>query len=129
MADNNNNEGWTYRLGFDALWMYDTYSTKAEAVEEGIKEAKKRNAKEILVGKAVQDVMPVIDVRVVIDNIRDDMYKAYGGVTFGYLEDVEEEQAMDLGKKLNAVLKEWLKKYDYEPDFCHVIMVERIKVK
>ena len=124
----NNNKKWTYRLGIDVRWMHDDYKTKDEAIREGIKEAKKRNAKEVFIGKKVQDVMPVIDVREVIDNIQDDMYEAYGEVSYGYLDDVKNEQAMDLGKKLNAVLKEWLKNNNLEPDFYHIITIEKIEV-
>lgn len=124
------NDGkWTYRLGFDVRWMHDTYKTKDEAIVEGIKETKKRNAKEVFIGEAVQDTMPVIDVKEVIDNIANDMYEAYGEVSYGYLDDVKNEQAMDLGKKLNAVLKEWLKENNYEPDFYHIIEIEKIEVR
>ena len=65
----NDGKKWTYRLGFDVRWMHDTYKTKDEAIVEGIKEAKKRNAKEVFIGEAVQDAIPVIDVDDVIDNI------------------------------------------------------------
>lgn len=120
---------WTYKLGFDVLWVDDAYDTKDEAIREGIKEAKKRHAKEVFIGKEVQDIMPVIDVKEVIDNIANDMYEAYGEVSFGYLEDITNEQGMELGKKLNAVLKEWLKNNNLEPDFYQVITVEKIEVR
>ena len=127
-----NNDGkWTYRLESEeyGLWMHDTYKTKEEAIREAIKEAKECKSKQIYIGEAVQDAMPVIDVIEVIDNIADDMYEAYGDIADGYLDYVKNEQAMDLGKKLNAVLKEWLKENNYEPDFYHIIQVEKIEVR
>ena len=125
-----NNDGkWTYRLGFDVRGMHDTYKTKDEAIVEGIKEAKKRNAKEVYIEEAVQDTIPVIDVDTVIENIQDDMCEAYGEFAEGYLNCVKSEQALDLEKKLNAVLQEWLKNNNLEPNFYHIVGIEKIEVK
>ena len=125
----NNDRKWTYRLGFDVRWMHDTYKTKDEAIVEGIKEAKKRNAKEVFIGEEVQYAIPVIDVNVVIDNIVNDMHEVYGKLSDGYLDDVKSEQAIDLERKLNAVLQEWLKDNNLEPDFYHIVNVEKIEVR
>lgn len=122
---------WTYRLESDGqeAWTHGIYKTKEEAIKEGIKEAKEFKSKQIYIGEAVQDAIPVIDVDEVIDNIVNDMYEAYGEVTEGYLDDVKSEQAIDLEKKLNAVLQEWLKDNNLEPNFYHILYVEEIEVR
>ena len=127
----NNDKKWTYRLESygQGSWMHDTYKTKDEAIKKGIEQAKECNAKEVLIVKTVQDAIPVIDVDTVIENIQDDMCEAYGEFAEGYLNCVKSEQALDLEKKLNAVLQEWLKDNNLEPDFYHIIEVEKIEVR
>ena len=122
---------WTYRLESDeqGVWMHDTYKTKDEAIKKGIEQAKECNAKEVLIGKAVQDAIPVIDVEVILDNIVNDMYEVYGELSDGYLDNVKSEQAIDLEKKLNAVLQDWLKNNNLEPNFYHIIEVEKLEVR
>ena len=127
----NNDRKWTYKLEkYDQeAWANDVFETKEEAIKEGIKEAKEFKSKQIYIGEAVQDAIPVIDVDEVIDNIVNDMYEAYGEVTEGYLDDVKSEQAIDLEKKLNAVLQEWLKDNNLEPNFYHIVEVEKLEVR
>ena len=122
---------WTYRLESDEqeAWTHGIYKTKEEAIKEGIKEAKEFKSKQIYIGEAVQDTIPVIDVDTVIENIQDDMYDAYGEFADGYLDNVKSEQAIDLEKKLNAVLQEWLKNNNLEPNFYHIIEVEKLEVR
>lgn len=127
----NNCWKWSYKLEEyeQDECVNDVFDTKEEAIKAAIKAAKEFKSEQIYIGKAVQDAMPVIDVREVIDNIANDMYEAYGEVSYGYLDDVKNEQAMDLGKKLNAVLKEWLKNNNLEPDFYRIITIEKIEVR
>ena len=127
----NNCWKWTYNLEEHGqkVWVNDVFETKEEAIKEGIKEAKEFKSKQIYIGEAVQDAIPVIDVDEVIDNIVNDMYEAYGEVTEGYLDDVKSEQAIDLEKKLNAVLQDWLKNNNLEPNFYHIVGIEKIEVR
>ena len=57
------------------------------------------------------------------------MYEAYGEFSDGYLDNVKSEQAIDLEKKLNAVLQEWLENNNLEPNFYRIITIEKIEVK
>ena len=127
----NNDKKWTYKLESDGqeVWTHGIYKTKEEAIKEGIKEAKYIKNKHIYIEEAVQDTIPVIDVDTVIENIQDDMCEAYGEFAEGYLNCVKSEQALDLEKKLNAVLQEWLKNNNLEPNFYHIIQVEEIEVR
>ena len=111
------------------VWVNDVFETKEEAIKEGIKEAKELKNKHIYIGEVVQDIIPTIEVDDVIDNIMNDMYEAYGEVAKGYLDDVKSEQAIDLEKKLNAVLQEWLKDSNLEPKFYHIEEIEKLEVK
>ena len=122
---------WTYKLESDGqeAWTHGIYKTKKEAIKEGIKEAKYLKNKYIYIEEAVQDAIPAIDVDEVIENIQDDMCEAYGEFAEGYLNCVKSEQALDLEKKLNAVLQEWLKDNKYEPNFYHILYVETIRVE
>lgn len=127
----NNDEKWTYRLENDeqGVWMHDTYKTKDEAIKKGIEQAKECNAKEISIGKTVQDVLPNIDADDVISDIQDNMYDAYGDFAEDYLDYVKTEEIKELDNKLNAVLQEWLENNNLEPNFYHIIEVEKLEVR
>ena len=127
----NNCWKWSYKLEEyeQDECVNDVFDTKEEAIKEAIKAAKEFKSEQIYIGAAIQDAIPVIEVDEVIDNIVNDMYEAYGEVTEGYLDDVKSEQAIDLEKKLNAVLKEWLKDNNLEPNFYHIVEVEKLEVR
>ena len=127
----NNCWKWSYKLEEyeQHECVNDVFDTKEEAIKAAIKAAKEFKSEQIYIGAAIQDAIPVIDVDEVIDNIVNDMYEAYGEVTESYLDDVKSEQAIDLEKKLNAVLQEWLKNNNLEPNFYHIVEVEKLEVR
>ena len=127
----NNCWKWSYKLEEyeQDECVNDVFDTKEEAIKEAIKAAKEFKSEQIYIGAAIQDAIPVIDVDEVIDNIVNDMYEAYGELAEGYLNCIKNEQALDLEKKLNAVLQEWLKNNNLEPNFYHIVEVEKLEVR
>ena len=125
----NNTGRWTYQLSWEDMWQHDTYDTKEEAIEVGIREAKENRCTIIFIGQTLADVEPCVDTDVVIENIQENMQEEFGEYAEDYLDNIKEEERKDLDNKLNAVLQKWLEDNKYEPDFYHIINIEKIKVE
>lgn len=65
----------------------------------------------------------------VIENLQEQSDEYCGEVAETYLDDVTKEQEKDLEEKLNAVLNEWLIKYNHEPTFFYLDNIEKVRLE
>jgi hypothetical protein len=65
----------------------------------------------------------------VIESLQEQSDERCGEVSETYLNDVTKEQEKDLEEKLNAVLNEWLTKYNHQPTFYYLDNVEKVRLE
>lgn len=105
------------------------YTSGYSSVEEALKEAELDIGEDlkigiiVWVGEVALPALPTIDVDRILEQIGCNYYDEYGENAGDYLRYVKKEHEEELEEKLNAVLSEWVKKYNYEPDFYKVEFV------
>lgn len=70
-----------------------------------------------------------IDGGSIIENLQDQACSECGEFADGFLDDVSKVEEEELSEKLNNVLNEWIKKYNYSPEFYNIYGVEKISAK
>lgn len=119
--------GWDDRIL--AGWSSDTFDAKEEAIAAGMIEARKDGRISFFVGRVVDVGLPVIDARLVLDQLGEQMYDEFETYAEDYLVDVPGEQVKELEDGLNKVFKEWAEKYGHVPNWETIVDEERIEVK
>ena len=64
-----------------------------------------------------------------IENLQEQSDERCGESSETFLDDVTKEQEKDLEEKLNAVLNEWLTKYNHQPTFYYLDNIEKVQLK
>ena len=65
----------------------------------------------------------------VIESLQEQSGERCGEVSETFLDDVTKEQEKDLEEKLNAVLNEWLTKYNHQPTFYYLDNIEKVRLE
>ena len=64
-----------------------------------------------------------------IENLQEQSDERCGEASETFLDDVTKEQEKDLEEKLNAVLNEWLTKYNHQPTFYYLDNIEKVRLE
>jgi hypothetical protein len=121
-----NNQDYCY--SFDGE-RYHKFDEDCHTYEKAIKLVKKEMRKEeytkcyigIAVPVTIEDILSRNDyAEDVINAIVENTYDNYGEYAENYLEDVPTAQMYELDFMLKNTIAEWLKKYDYKPNFFKV---------
>ena len=64
-----------------------------------------------------------------IENLQEQSDERCGEASETFLDDVTKEQEKDPEEKLNAVLNEWLIKYNHEPTFFYLDDIEKVRLE
>ncbi|MBB6716250.1 hypothetical protein [Clostridium gasigenes] len=124
---------WMYSLTDSEVWQGEEFNTKEEAITEGRKEAIRGQEEEFRndyfsVGQ-IEKVFPSgVDVENILENVAENTRADICEVGDDYLYDVTENHSQELEEKLNEVLFEWMKKYEYEPTFYAIKNIEQIEL-
>lgn len=119
--------GWVYMLGDEHT--SETFETKEEAIAEGLSVhgEDEWSSGEILRVGYFETFKPHISVENVLERIMGDSYDCGGEYSYGYLEDVTEEQEKELEEELNGVLQKWIEKHGFKANFGEVYKCEEIE--
>lgn len=113
----------------EEIWYSDIdCDTREEAIQKGMKYAKKENLKSFRIGKIIPCGVPNIDIDWVLERAEEQLYDEVGESSEIYLDGVTKEQIEELDEQLNEVFYQWHKKHKLEPDCFEVIDNEVIKV-
>lgn len=142
-----NNLKWTCALATDEHWFNEEeYDTREEAIKAGREQALKAN-KEIskngraevfgseaeyeipffLVGRIIR-FEPKINTVSVLEQISEEAWD-FNEYVEEYLCNVRKEDQAVLDKRVNEVLKEWLKEFHYEPSFYQYDDTQEVPVE
>ncbi|KHD14360.1 hypothetical protein [Clostridium butyricum] len=120
---------WTYEIDVTReIWRGGVYNTKEKAIENGKKDAIEDGKQSFKVGIIEEPTNFGVDVDQIINNIQEAMYDDIGEVAEDYLDDVSNEDALDLEKRLNEVFCKWQEEHNYKPSFYKVISEEILYV-
>jgi len=112
------------------IWSSDIdCNSREESIEEGMKYAKEDGLKSFRIGKAIPCSIPNIDIDLVLERAREQLYDEVGEPAEVYLDGVTKEQIKELDEQLYEVFYQWNKKYKLEPSCYNVINDEVIEVK
>lgn len=121
---------WTYETNIhNDIWRGNLVSSKEEAIQQGMKEAKEEGFSNFKIGIAVKPLQLDLDVDFLLERISESYFDEYGEVAEDYLSDVSSEDQVELEKRLNKVFYEWVEEKGYTPSFYTVENEEIIQVK
>lgn len=118
---------WMYNYSDDGIWSNsDYYDIKEDAIKNGNEEFVGEYDR-FYVGqiKSARNDVHVFADRI-LENISEDMYEEVGEVAEDYLRDVKQEHEDILNERLNKVVMEWMKEFNYEPSFFKIANVEKV---
>lgn len=114
----------------DEIWSSDIdCGSREEAIEKGMKAAKKCGFKSFRIGKKELCAMATIDIDAIIENAQEQLYEEVGEVSETYLEDITKVQEKELEEALNKVFYNWHKKHKLFPSCYKVLNEEVIEVR
>lgn len=120
---------WMFNYSSSDVWYGEYFDSKEEAIiaaksEENLEIGRS----DFYVGqlKSTNNDVHVYADRI-LENIGEDMYEVVGEVAEDYLRDVKQEHEDILNERLNIVLLEWMKEFNYEPSFFKITNVEKIR--
>lgn len=124
---------WMFNSTDDGIWgSSDYFDTKEDAIEAG-KEYYAHDEKSydaFYVGQIFPCTPYLsVDASRILEDISLNVYEEIGEVAEDYLMDVKPEHEQILEERLNKVLKEWLKEFEYEPSFFKIDNIEKIVVE
>lgn len=120
-------DGWVYMFGDEH--MSEIFETKEEAIEEGrsVHDEDEWSSEKTLSVGYFEAFKPHISADNVLESIKDESYDCGGEYSYGYLEDVTEEQEEELEEELNSVLQKWIEKHGFKAHFGEVYKCEEIE--
>ncbi|WEG18591.1 hypothetical protein PQ478_08915 [Alkalihalophilus pseudofirmus] len=112
-------------------WCYSFNGENFEGVfdykEGAINEAKCNISEDdgsvIYIGQ-VKDISFGVPIDWLLDQLREEAYEQAGEVSQDFMMYVNKEHRYELENQLNNVLHDWMKKYNYEPNFWTVENIE-----
>lgn len=118
---------WIYSENEELYWeLSDEFDSKEDAIESA-KEDEEIEGESIFVGKKVPGRVCGVDIDYILENVL--LHSTDGledGIGEDFLMNVEKEHIDELEDKFNEIFFEWIKKYNYEPDWFEVIDVESV---
>ena len=106
---------------------YEEFEKKEDAIEYLKELAEEEELKIGYIGQSV-DYIPRIDADCLVERLGEEVYEEIGDCAETYLEDVQKEHLDILDEKLNEVLSDWLKEYNYEPNFSKVEKIRKVDI-
>lgn len=106
------------------------FETKDDAIAEGVFYLKEEDDDRdyIYVG-IIQKIGLGVNACRIIEDLQEQAYDQAGDYADDYLARVTREQEELLEARMNEVLHDWLKDFNYQPKFWTVVGVEKIKVR
>jgi len=124
---------WTFNDKEDGIWDNDFFSTKEEAIAEGIKYAKDENWLELYIGQMTEiPVESPIDADEIIEKTAENIDDNYGGdyePGEQFLSNIQCGDSAQLQKLLDEAFDKWVKEKNIKC-LCFVIEnIERVDIK
>lgn len=111
------------------IWTVDIEGPDRERViKEARIEAKKEGMKSFRIGAKHPVPVSSVDVGMIIENIGEQMFDEVGEVAEDFLSYTTKDQKDELDRIINLVFKNWMDKYNLNPDYFRVDEIEVIKV-
>jgi len=117
---------WSWNDTNGSLWDNELFDTKQEAVRSGESES---DSNAFFIGQC-KLVNPVgVDIDDILENVSlNTTEEMCDGVGEDYLADVDKLHKKELENEINKVLFNWMKEYNYEPDFYTIEKIEKMKL-
>ncbi|MED1863369.1 hypothetical protein P4V41_07855 [Fictibacillus nanhaiensis] len=119
---------WVYSTSDEIFRTNDYSDTKEQAIEAGkVDLTWEGECPTFYVGQIENvDFALYVDPDGVLENIAQSVYDEVGEVAEDYLRHVDEEHFKTLEEDLNNVLRQWMDKFGYNPNFFKVTNIEKI---
>lgn len=120
---------WLYSESEDLYWeLSEEFDSKEDAIYAAKHDDELEHNNSIFVGKKTQPIVCGIDVDYLLENVSINTTIGLDGFGDDFLMNVKKEHFEELENKFNEIFFEWIKKYNYEPDWFEVEDVELIEL-
>jgi hypothetical protein len=117
---------WVWSFSED-IFTSSAYDTKEEAIEAAKMECDHLDS--FFVGQvAPVSINTGVNIEGILEVIGERAYDEVGEVAADYLYDVKREHSQILEDRLDKVIADWMKEFDYTPSFFKVTNLERVEL-
>lgn len=120
---------WTHNYAENEPWCSGAYfDKKEEVIADGLKEY--AHSTHFFIGEIVPaNIGCNVDANAILEDVAERVYDEIGEAASEYLRDVTNTHHQILEDRLNDVVSQWMKEFEYEPKYFHLNNVERIEIK